>query len=73
MATIQAEALTIDNGNGHLLSSCWYRPAGMPRGAVLIAPAMGVKQRFYADFASWLAEQGFLVVTFDYLGMGQSR
>lgn len=73
MATIEAEARSIDNGNGHRLASCWYHPAGTPRGAVLIAPAMGVKQRFYANFASWLAERGFLVVTFDYLGMGQSR
>lgn len=73
MATIQAEARTLDNGNGHQISSYWYHPAGTLRGAVLIAPAMGVKQRFYADFAGWLAEQGFLAVTFDYLGMGLSR
>jgi predicted alpha/beta hydrolase len=73
MATIQAEQRAIDNGNGHQLSSYWYRPDGTPCGAVMVAPAMGVKQRFYADFASWLAERGFLVVTFDYLGMGQSR
>jgi len=73
MATIQAQTLTLDNGNGHALATCWYHPLGRPCGAVLIAPAMGVHQRFYADFATWLAERGFLVVTFDYLGMGQSR
>lgn len=73
MATIQAQERSIDNGNGHQLSSYWYPAAGTPRGAVLIAPAMGVKQRFYATFAGWLAEQGYLVVTFDYLGMGRSR
>ncbi|MBC8650133.1 alpha/beta hydrolase [Pseudomonas sp. MTM4] len=73
MATIQTEARTIDNGNGHLIFSYWYRPAGTPRGAVLVAPAMAVEQRFYADFAGWLAEQGFLAVTFDYLGTGLSR
>ncbi|WP_312597941.1 alpha/beta hydrolase family protein [Stutzerimonas nitrititolerans] len=69
----EPEALTIDNGNGHLLASHWYRPAGELRGAVLIAPAIGVKQRFYADFASWLATRGYLAVTFDYVGIGQSR
>jgi predicted alpha/beta hydrolase len=73
MATIQAEARAIDNGNGHQVASGWYHPAGTPRGAVLMASAMAVKQDFYAHFASWLAERGFLVVTFDYLGMGQSR
>jgi len=73
MATIQAEERSIDNGNGHLISSYWYQPNAAPRGAVLIAPAMGVKQRFYAAFATWLATRGYLVVTFDYLGMGRSR
>ena len=73
MATIQAEARSIDNGNGHQLATCWYHPAETPRGTVLIAPAMAVKQDFYAHFASWLAERGLLAVTFDYLGMGQSR
>ena len=26
MATIQVEERFIDNGNGHVLSSCWYQP-----------------------------------------------
>lgn len=73
MATIQVEERFIDNGNGHDLSSCWYQPGQEPAGVVLIAPAMGVPQRFYTDFANWLAGQGYLAVTFDYLGMGRSR
>lgn len=73
MATIQVEERFIDNGNGHVLSSCWYQPGQEPAGVVLIAPAMGVPQRFYTDFANWLAGQGYLAVTFDYLGMGRSR
>ncbi|MBE7372975.1 alpha/beta hydrolase family protein [Pseudomonas lopnurensis] len=73
MATIQPETRAIDNGNDHLLASHWYRPTGALRGAVLIAPAIGVEQRFYRDFAAWLAERGFLAVTFDYVGIGQSR
>jgi predicted alpha/beta hydrolase len=40
---------------------------------VLIAGAMGVKQDYYADYAGWLAAQGFGVLTFDYRGMGASR
>ena len=73
MATIQVEERFIDNGNGHVLSSCWYQPGQEPAGVVLVAPAMGVPQRFYTDFANWLAGQGYLAVTFDYLGMGRSR
>ena len=63
----------LDNGNGHRLSSHWFHPAGEARGVVLIVPAMGVEQRFYAAFAQWLAEHGFVTVTFDYVGMGLSR
>ncbi|WP_237044912.1 alpha/beta fold hydrolase [Aquipseudomonas alcaligenes] len=63
----------LDNGNGHRLSSHWFHPAGEARGVVLIVPAMGVEQRFYAAFAQWLAERGFVTVTFDYVGMGLSR
>jgi predicted alpha/beta hydrolase len=41
--------------------------------AVLIAPAMGVPQGYYAEFARWLAAEGRLVLCFDYRGMGASR
>jgi predicted alpha/beta hydrolase len=46
---------------------------GAPRGAVLIAGAMGVKQAFYGELARWLAAQGWQAMTFDYRGMGESR
>ncbi len=42
------------------------------RGVVLIAPAIGVPQGFYGKFATWLAQQGLVAVTFDYSGMGAS-
>jgi predicted alpha/beta hydrolase len=35
--------------------------------------AMGVTQSFYAPLAAWLAGEGYLVATFDYRGVGQSR
>lgn len=49
------------------------REGGVGVGAVLIAPAMGVPQRFYAPFASWLASAGFHAVSFDFRGSGESR
>lgn len=39
---------------------------------VVIAPAMGVPQRYYAAFAQWLAQQGFAVTTWDYHGHAES-
>ncbi len=39
---------------------------------VLILPATGVPQSYYAKFAGYLAERGFSVLTFDYRGIGRS-
>lgn len=44
--------------------------AAAPRAVVLVAPALGVPQRFYFDFADWLAGEGFTTLTFDYRGVG---
>lgn len=64
---------TIHAADGHALASRFFTPAGPARGAVLIVPAMGVSQEYYADFANWLALHGYAVATFDYRGMGHSR
>ena len=50
----------------------YFEPAPEPVGSIIIAPAMGVLQRFYQPLASWLAQQGYLTLTFDYRGMGLS-
>ncbi|MEO7082934.1 MAG: alpha/beta fold hydrolase [Gemmatimonadaceae bacterium] len=41
--------------------------------AVLINSATGVRRRFYHDFASFLSTKGFVVATYDYRGIGDSR
>jgi predicted alpha/beta hydrolase len=50
-----------------------YRPTVQRRRAVLVAGGLGIPQRFYAPFATWLAQRGYLVMTFDLRGMGASR
>lgn len=50
-----------------------FHPSSNPIASVLIVPAMGVTQDYYSSFATWLAEQGFLTVTFDYRGIGLSN
>jgi len=46
--------------------------AGVSR-PVLISGGLGIPQRFYLPFARWLAGRGYLVMTFDLRGMGESR
>jgi predicted alpha/beta hydrolase len=67
---------TIHAADGHALAARFFSPGEsfpVARGAVIIAPAMGVSQEYYADFANWLALRGYATVTFDYRGMGHSR
>lgn len=65
------EAIRADDG--HTLAVRFFSPGSHVRGAVLIVPAMGVSQEYYADFANWLALHGYAATTFDYRGTGQSR
>ena len=64
---------TVVTGDGVKLSAHTFGDVHVARAAVLIVPAMGVEQQYYAPFAHWLFEQGYFVVTFDYRGMGHSR
>ncbi len=68
-------ATTLAAADGTPLAVRFFAPDdGTPRrGAVLIGGAMGVRQDYYRPFAQWLAQQGFVVASFDYRGMGESR
>jgi predicted alpha/beta hydrolase len=68
-------ALTLTAHDGFELGAHRYDPpeGATPRALLVLAPAMGVKQSFYASLATWLAQQGFVTFTFDYRGMGDSR
>jgi predicted alpha/beta hydrolase len=62
----------IPAADGVKVAARFFDPPGRPRGAVLLVPAMGTHQGFYAALARWLAAQGFLAATFDYRGTGRS-
>jgi len=64
---------TVTTGDGFDLHATLFGSPEHCRAAVLIAPAMGVGQPYYAAFAQWLAAQGLFVATFDYRGVGDSR
>lgn len=59
--------------DGYELSGTRYGAIGKPVGTIVLAGATGVPQGFYRRFASYAAEQGFNVLTFDYRGIGQSK
>lgn len=49
-----------------------YKPKSI-KGAIMIAPATGIKRRFYNSFATYLSENGYGVLCFDYRGIGESK
>jgi predicted alpha/beta hydrolase len=65
--------VTVTTSDGFDLHATAYGDSKRARAGLLIASAMGVEQKYYADFAHWLAARGFWVVTFDYRGVGNSR
>ncbi|RCW27191.1 putative alpha/beta hydrolase [Ciceribacter lividus] len=51
----------------------WSGRADPLCGTVIVNPATGVRARYYHYFARFLAEHGFVVLTYDYRGIGLSR
>lgn len=67
------EGLQVVTSHGRRLAATRFIPHRPNGRVVLINPAVGVKQKFYATFANYLSLQGFVVYTYDYSGIGQSR
>jgi predicted alpha/beta hydrolase len=59
--------------DGFPLGATLVGPTDPAARLVVIAGATGVRRRFYARFAEWLAARGLRVLTFDYRGIGDSR
>ena len=54
------------------IAATTYSPTTDVKGAILIGPATGIQRQFYANFAAFLAEHGYGVITFDNRGIGGS-
>lgn len=70
---VLTQELKVSNPLGSSLAATLFSPQhGRIKGAVMIAPATGVKRRFYSAFAEHLVGHGFAVMTFDNSGIGES-
>ncbi|WP_428266761.1 alpha/beta hydrolase family protein [Haliangium sp.] len=65
--------LTIPARDSYPLAATLYRPEGQPRRVVLVNSATATPRRFYRHFAAALRDAGYLVLTYDYRGIGDSR
>ena len=70
--SVNIYSLTIMTDRNQTLAATVYRPNDAVKTAIMIAPATGIKRQFYHNFATYLAEHGFGVLTFDNEGIGES-
>lgn len=65
-------ALSLYADDGRRLAATLFEPSAPPQAAIVVCGALGVPRRYYRSFASWMAERGVAVLTFDYRGSGES-
>ncbi|MCI0711110.1 MAG: alpha/beta fold hydrolase [Chloroflexi bacterium] len=71
---MQIENVMIPACDGYELAGTVYQPEQNETNTVVtINAATAVPQQFYKAFATFLAEQGYTVITFDYRGIGGSK
>ena len=72
MKEIVKENIKIECSDKVLIVGTLYFPTNKLKAARMLAPATGIKRRFYNSFATFLAGNGFAVITFDNRGIGDS-
>ena len=69
--TVAAEQVAFAAPDGWKLVGDLFR-GNDPKVAILISAGTGFPRRFYRHVAAWTAEQGAVVLTYDYRGIGDS-
>jgi predicted alpha/beta hydrolase len=69
----QPKGITVITQDDFALAATCFEPAAANGKVVLIGGATAVYQKFYAPLAAYLAGEDYLVYTFDYRGIGDSR
>ena len=66
------ETVQLECADSTMLIGTLFRPATPPHTALLLTSGTGIPRGFYRRFSAFAAESGFLVLTFDYRGVGDS-
>ncbi len=59
-------------GGGQIRGTLWTPSDAEPNALLVVHPATAVPERLYSAFATYMAEHGFAVITYDYRGTGKS-
>ncbi|MHA6697122.1 alpha/beta hydrolase family protein [Chryseobacterium sp. A321] len=66
-------SITLSAKDGYSLATTLFTPADPSSKLVVINCATGVRQQVYYSFATYLCEEGFHVLCYDYRGIGLSK
>ena len=64
--------IKIKCADSYEITATVYIPSNI-KGAIMLAPATGIKRRLYTSFATFLKDNGYGVITFDNQGIGDSK
>lgn len=67
------ERINIEAADGRTLAARWWAGADAGQRSIVFIPALAAPQEYLHFFASWLAQRGWGVLTFDYRSVGASR
>jgi predicted alpha/beta hydrolase len=70
---IDIKNVVLITDNNQSVYATFVTPKQNAKATVIIAPALGLDKIYYQNFALWLANQGFMAVTFDYSSMNESN
>ena len=65
--------ILIQARDGYALSATIRRPVTEIKGVIQINCGTGIPQNLYSNLASYLTDCGYVTVTYDYRGIGNSK
>jgi predicted alpha/beta hydrolase len=67
------KTLSIETSDGYKIAATSFGENNATNKIIVISSAIGVKQSFYSKYATYLANKEYLVFTYDYRGIGESK
>ncbi|HYH15839.1 MAG TPA: alpha/beta fold hydrolase [Flavisolibacter sp.] len=65
--------VTITSTDGWPLAAICLTPPTSPKGVLMVCSGTGIRKEFYLKFGTWLSSHGYIIVLFDYRGIGGSK
>ncbi|WP_271767909.1 alpha/beta hydrolase family protein [Aquimarina algiphila] len=70
---MSTQELKISTKDGYKISIIVREPNNKRKGVVQIQGGIGLSQELYSNFATYVTQNGYTTVTFDYRGIGKSK